>query len=589
MLKAYYEALAGSRRLAATCVVLLFVSGLAEALGIAALLPLLSSRLAPGAGGQSEWFGLTGDALILASIGALVVLGLLAAILRYLGDSKSYVLSFAVEYSMRSRIVTALMNMRWTAYQRMVVGEGIKSVLVEGEQVGLGTFALVQALGNAAVVAAFVAAAAVINPVMTAAVLVFGGLTALIYRRVGRKSQALSRELSGRGTVIGELTTDLLTNAKFYRSTGLGDRVRALVDIQFAAWAQQYGRVRRYIPATRLAADSAGLLFIGGALAGTLVVSGNSVASALVFVALFYRLAPRLQLAQQSVLQARTLVAWWYTWKEQYDTAAEAADESSGTRQFRKLPSIELDGVSLTYPGRVVPALTDVSCSIMAGECLAVVGESGSGKTTVLDLITGLLRPTAGAVRIGGAALEDVDLQEWRSHIGLVMQDNPAFQGTILENITWMDPEPDEDRARRVAAMAHLTEVIDGLPDGLETEIGQKGGHLSGGQRQRLALARALYREPWLLILDEATSALDSESEGLIQDALRTLRGSCSMLLVAHRLKTVQMADRILVLSHGQVVEEGSWDELSGRDGVFRRMLTAQLSGHPQAGLLETR
>ena len=276
------------------------------------------------------------------------------------------------------------------------------------------------------------------------------------------------------------------------------------------------------------------------------------------------------------MLQARTQSAWWGTWKKQYEASRASAERPSGTTRLTAAPVIEFAGASLTYPERTIPALSAVSCTIAPGDCLGVVGESGGGKTTMLDLVTGLLLPTSGTIRLGGHDLADVDLESWRSHIGLVMQDSPVFHATVLENIAWGEDEPERDRALRAAEMANLTDVIHALPEGLESEVGQKGGRLSGGQRQRLALARALYREPWLLILDEATSALDSESEQVIQDALASLRGSCSMLVVAHRLKTVAFADHILVLSAGRVVEEGTWDELSQADGVFRRMLAAQ-------------
>ena len=289
----------------------------------------------------------------------------------------------------------------------------------------------------------------------------------------------------------------------------------------------------------------------------------TSIAGPLVFLALFYRLSPRLQAAQQGYLQARTQVAWWHTWKEQYEAALAETDTPTGTRRFERPPRIELDDVSLTFPGRSVPAVAGLSCTIVPGECLGVVGESGGGKTTMLDVVTGLLAPTSGAVRLDGVDLADVDLQQWREHIGLVMQDSPIFYGTVLQNVAWTDRHPDEERARRAVEMANLTDVVERLPEGIHTHLGQRGGRFSGGQRQRLALARALYRDPWLLILDEATSALDSESERVIQSALASLRGSCSMLVVAHRLKTVQIADEILVLVNGRVVEAGTWDDLS--------------------------
>jgi ABC-type multidrug transport system fused ATPase/permease subunit len=581
MLRAYFQALAGFRRLATACVVLLLVSGLAEAIGIAAMLPLLSSKLSVGAGGRSEWFGMSGDALVVASVAALVAFGLVSAVFRYLGESSSNKLYASVDKSLRSKMTTALLRMRWTSYLQIPLGDGIKAAILDGEQVGVGSFALVQALGSGAIALVLIVAAFVIDPVMTAAVLVFGGATAFLYRRVGRRSHALSGELSDKAAVITESTTDLLSNAKFYRSTGLEGRALGRIHDNFSDWARRYAHVQRFRPATKLGGDMAGLAFIAAVLLVTTIVLDKSIASALVFLALFYRLAPRLQTTQQFLLQAKTQESWWASWKARYDACTDAAEERSGTIAVAEPPRIEFDRVSLTYPGRSAPALAEVSCVIEQGQRLAVVGESGSGKTTMLDLVTGLLHPTSGALRLNGIDLNELQRDTWRRRIGLVMQDSPIFHSTVLENIAFTDAEPDEQRAWWAADVAYLSDVVRALPDGLHTQLGQRGGTLSGGQRQRLALARALYRKPWLLVLDEATSGLDSESERVIQEALSSLRDECSMLIVAHRLKTVQIADHILVLSRGRVVEEGSWDELSTRDGLFRKMLAAQLADAP--------
>jgi ABC-type multidrug transport system fused ATPase/permease subunit len=206
-----------------------------------------------------------------------------------------------------------------------------------------------------------------------------------------------------------------------------------------------------------------------------------------------------------------------------------------------------------------------------------LVGESGGGKSTALDIVTGLLRPNAGRVRLDDVDLFDVDLESWRRRVGFVMQDAPLFFGTILENIAWGDTDPDRGRVQEAAELAHLGAVVEALPDGLDTPVGPRGGRLSGGQRQRVALARALYQQPWLLVLDEATSALDSDSEREIREALHSLKGSLSMLIVAHRLRSVELAEHILVLANGEVIEEGDWASLSQRSGgVFQRMLLAQ-------------
>jgi len=581
MFRAYFEALAGSRRLAAVSIVLLVMSGLAEALGIASLLPLLSSNLSSSAGGQSEWFGLRGDSLALACVGALVGFGLAAAVLRFFADKWAYVVQASVERELRSKVTNALLKMKWSDYLQVSLGDGIKASIIDSTQVAVGTFAFLQAIGMSSIALVLGSVALVVNPIMTGAVLVFGAVMALAYRQAGNRSRVLSREIAVRAGDITESATDLLSNAKFYRSTGLQSRALDRINKQFSDYANRYARVQRFLPATRLGAESAGLLFIAVVLVVTITALDDSIAGALVFLALFYRLAPRLQAAQQTLLTARTLQSWWDAWKRQYDVCIEAVEEVSGTVVITEPSRIELDNVSFTYPGRSTPVLAELSCTLEPGQRLAVVGESGAGKTTMLDLVTGLVSPSRGAVRLNDVDLRDVDRAMWRERIGLVMQDSPAFHASVLENIAFTDPEPDEQRAWWAAEMAHLSEVVRGLPEGIHSQLGQKGATLSGGQRQRLALARALYRRPWLLILDEATSALDSESERVIQEALVSLRGDCAMLIVAHRLKTVQMADHIVVLSRGRVIEEGSWQDLASGNGMFRKMLAAQLADTP--------
>jgi len=218
-----------------------------------------------------------------------------------------------------------------------------------------------------------------------------------------------------------------------------------------------------------------------------------------------------------------------------------------------------------------------VSWELTPGKCVAFVGPSGSGKTTLLDLVLGLLPPTSGVLELDDVNLADVDRSWWQQRIGLVMQETPIFQGTLLDNIAWLDDEPDRDRALECAQRAHMTDVLAALPEGLDTPVGHRGSRLSGGQRQRVALARALYREPWVLVLDEATSALDAASELVIKEALADLKGQISIVLVAHQLRIVDVADEILVLEHGRVVERGTWSTLAGEPGGhFRTLLDLQ-------------
>lgn len=576
LLRLWFAALSGFRRQGAWCVALAVASGLAEALGIAAVLPLLSGALDEKGAAEPEYLGLQGNSLVVASLIALFSLGVLSALLRYLSDVATFRLQADLEESLRTRMTAALLNMSWPSFLKLSMGETGKSVLIEATQVGTGALYFVSALGFTFVAAAFVVVAFAISPLMTFATLIFGTLTAILYRASGKRAGDVSRALSGEASSLTETTTDVFGNAKFYRESGLTEMATNRADAGYRAWRNLFVQTQRWSPLTRLVFDSAGMVFITGILAFTLVAKGDSPLNPLVFLALFYRLAPKLQQAQGGVLNARVQASWWTTWKDRYDGAIVDVSLGTGIAIMSEPPQLAFDHVSYSFPGHAVPAVRDVSWELGPGECVAFVGESGGGKTTLLDLVTGLMVPTSGQITLNGQDLREADLEAWRHRLGFVIQDAPVFFGTVLENIAWGYDSPDRSRAERAANLAHLDDVLLGLPDGINTHLGQKGARLSGGQRQRVALARALYREPWLLVLDEATSALDSASEGVIQDALVSLKGKCSILVVAHRIKTVQLADRILVLAGGRVIEDGSWDSLMATDGPFRKMAAAQ-------------
>ena len=238
---------------------------------------------------------------------------------------------------------------------------------------------------------------------------------------------------------------------------------------------------------------------------------------------------------------------------------------------------IEFRHVSFHYPEKEELVLTNLNLTIEPGEHVAFVGPSGSGKSTTVNLLLGLYAPTEGEIRIDGIPQERLGMRYLRRHSAIVMQDNILLSGTLLDNIRFGRPEASSREVIEAARQANAMEFIEQLPEGLETKVGERGVSLSGGQRQRIAIARALLRDPKILILDEATSALDYESETLVQEALNRLAKNRTTLTIAHRLSTVRRADRIVVLSHGKMVETGPYEALARReDGVFRKLLEAQ-------------
>lgn len=256
----------------------------------------------------------------------------------------------------------------------------------------------------------------------------------------------------------------------------------------------------------------------------------------------------------------------------------EEEKEQGKISTFKAKGEILFQDVSFFYPTREeLPVLHHINLSIKAGEKIALVGHSGAGKSTIINLLSRFYKPVGGTIKLDNVNIDEIDLKAYRENIAIVPQEVILFGGSIRDNISYGKPDASDEEIRNAAQKANALQFIDQFPDGMNTTIGERGIKLSGGQRQRIAIARAVLKDPAILILDEATSSLDAESEYLVQQALEELMKGRTSLIIAHRLSTIRKVDRIYVLKEGSIVESGSHEELSGLErGIYNNLLKLQ-------------
>jgi subfamily B ATP-binding cassette protein MsbA len=402
----------------------------------------------------------------------------------------------------------------------------------------------------------------------------------LVAKFFGRKLKSLSTSIQDQTAALSTLVEEVVSGIRivksFVQTKREESRFAAQVDQTLRLTLHRAGIMAVFIPVISLLtfAAAAAVLWYGGRQVIEGAVTPGDLFAFVLFAGILigpFSSAARV-FAQIKEAQGATQRVF-----EILDAKPEIDDRPDAQVLSTVAGHVRAEGVGFAYDPRR-PVLSNLSFEARPGEVIALVGPTGAGKTTVINLLHRFYDPTEGRLTIDGHDLRQVTVESWYRQVALVPQETILFGGTILDNIRYGNWEASESTVREASTAAHAHDFITALPDGYETVVGEKGVNLSGGQRQRIAIARAIIKDPRILLLDEATSSLDTEAERLVQDALERLMKGRTTFVVAHRLSTIQRADRILVLDKGQLVEEGTHAQLMERKGLYHYLYTIRLT-----------
>ncbi|GAB2454356.1 ABC transporter ATP-binding protein [Xylanimonas ulmi] len=565
----------GARRFCAGYAVVTCLLSVLDVLALA----LVAAVTAPLVAGTAVRFPVIGDVSGQGLVWMLVVVSALIVVKGVLALAASWVATrrFArFELEIGDRLFGAYIRAPWI--QRL---QRSTAQLVRMADVGIAavtTGFLLPVVGLPALITTFVVVIGVLvvaAPLTALVTLIYlgfvGGVLYLVVSRRAIRSGRVNRDVSFR---VASLMSEMMGALKEITLRDKAGEVAAVVhERRIAATSARasiafLGQVPRYVLESALVL---GFLVVGGVSYLTSGAGGAFTAIALFGVAGF-RIIPSLT-AFQSVLTSASSNLPQVTAVISDIHAAEryaAENEQLGRRRIEGRPrELRLNDVSFTYPGAETPAVRDVDLTIPIGSTVALVGASGSGKSTLVDLILGLLTPSAGSIDLDGTPIGDV-LGDWRARVGYVPQEVALFDASVAQNVAlaW-DESADDQRVRSALAQAQLLDVVAARPGGLDAPIGERGGALSGGQRQRLGIARALYGDPLVLVLDEATSALDTQTEAQVAAAIAELSGDVTVVAVAHRLATIRHSDQVCFMSDARIVAVGTFDDLVARVPEF--------------------
>ena len=567
-------------------------TALASGFGITLLLPLLKASQSGGA--DPEEMG-TAEQLLYDLLGWMGIADSMGGILAFIalvfvakgllsfanGGYKSYLKS-ELHRELKTGLFDAYTGMDFRHYISKSTGHFVNVITTQVTRFFKSFTSFVGFLTQILTTASYFGFALALTWRFSLLAIGIGAVILYLFRYLNSYVRTLSRKASQEASTLNDLLVQALQSLKYIVSTNQTEHLRSRA--KESIWQLTGYELRQGIASsfTGSIKEPVSVLLITGIIALQVVVFQAPVAPIFVALLLFHRGMQAVIAVQSSWQSTMNRIGGVEMVHEELESILNRQEDREGQVLGPLSQGLLFNNVCFAYNEEDGDVLHDVNITVMANNTVALVGESGAGKSTLVDMMSLLLPPRSGTIRIDGVPHDEVDLASWRDQIGYVSQETVVFDDTVANNIHLWRGDIEEDPALRerviyAAEQAHADHFIRDLPNGYQTVVGDRGVRLSGGQRQRLFVARELFKQPNLLLLDEATSDLDTASEQHIQDSIDALKGEVTVVIIAHRLSTVKNADRVYVLDEGRVVEAGSYDELRYREnGEFREMVEMQ-------------
>jgi len=567
-------------------IMLMVLSGFTEGLGVMMIYPLLSEMGVSQSAGENSLLaffdsGFTAIGLDMNPVNLLAAICIIAVFQGAVALTQGWfsarsITNFVQDW--RNEVLSAYLGAKWKFFVARRQGDLFYTLFTDTERCGGGFSMAIQLASTVIIATIYIGYSLLISWQATLILLSMACIIFMIGRPVIKSGGAIGSALSHHGAETHTLVNEFISGAKLIKATATEKTATDKFAQGLSKWNIAYFKVLFHPVVLRVVFETLGLIMLSSMFVFGVEALQIDMASILVVLALFLRLYPKLSGIQQNI---HTLNITLPAYVRVTGLVAEALEQAE-TLDMRPLPenlsgkpvAVRLENVTAGYDAKEI--IRGINIDISPGKTIAIVGESGAGKSTLVDCLVQLVDQMGGSVFINDVHLSDVSLTAWRKSVGYVAQDTFLFHASVRDNILWGAVTSDDVVAAAKKAGAH--DFISAMPEGYETIVGDRGVKLSGGQRQRIGLARALCGQRQLLILDEATSALDSSTEKEVMDTIGSIHGEITIVIVAHRLSTVRSADYIYVLDKGSVFEEGTWDELISRGGIFAKLWNIQSS-----------